>query len=152
MGRQGLNNHITYVRAFHWLINSNNDLGLQDICDIDFHTDASRLVAHWTGFAHPHLAVTYKISVGTTMGGDDVTSPTDVGTSTSFVITGLPLTAFQVCFQILFVNSISVAEQKGGYKFQDVLYCPFARISRHKLVPDCNIQYVTLIQIYGDSV
>jgi len=72
----------------------------QDIEDFDFHTDASSLVARWSGFTHPHLTVKYMINIGTTKGGNDVVSSKDVGTVTSCEETGLVLMAFKVCINL----------------------------------------------------
>jgi hypothetical protein len=72
----------------------------QDIEDVDFHTDASSLVARWSGFTHPHLTVTYMISIGTTKGGNDVVSSENVGTVASYKKTGLGLVAFKVCINL----------------------------------------------------
>jgi hypothetical protein len=41
----------------------------QDIEDLDFQTDTTSMASRWSGFAHPHLDVTYKISIGSTYGG-----------------------------------------------------------------------------------
>lgn len=54
--------------------------------------------ARWSGFAHPHLDVTYKISIGTTSGGSDVVAPKDVGSVLMHQETSLTLTPYQVEF------------------------------------------------------
>lgn len=53
-------------------------------------------MARWSGFDHPHLTVTYTISIGTTKGGNDVINSKNVGTSTYHEENGLSLTPFQV--------------------------------------------------------
>ncbi|CAG2242937.1 unnamed protein product [Mytilus edulis] len=67
----------------------------KDIQDIDFQTATNSMAALWSGFAHPHLDVTYRISIGTTMGGSDVLSMKDVGTSLVHKETGLSLSPYQ---------------------------------------------------------
>jgi hypothetical protein len=57
---------------------------------------SNSLTAHWEGFSHPHLDVTYKFQVGTTPGGEDVVPPTDVGAVDSYSATGLNLEIFKV--------------------------------------------------------
>jgi hypothetical protein len=54
------------------------------------------MAIRWSGFAHPHLDVTYSISIGTYKGGKDVISMKNVGTSLSHKETGLSLTPYQV--------------------------------------------------------
>lgn len=54
------------------------------------------MASRWSGFEHPHLDVTYSISIGTTKGGEDVISMQDVGTSLSHKETSLSLTPYQV--------------------------------------------------------
>ena len=54
------------------------------------------MAARWSGFYHPHLDVTYSISIGTTVGGSDVINMKNVGTSLSHKETGLTLTPYQV--------------------------------------------------------
>jgi hypothetical protein len=54
------------------------------------------MASRWSGFVHPHLDVTYSISIGTSKGGDDVISMQNVGTSLSHKETGLTLTPYQV--------------------------------------------------------
>ncbi|CAC5386466.1 unnamed protein product [Mytilus coruscus] len=71
------------------------DIPLKDIQDLDFQTSTSSIAARWSGFAHPHLDVTYSISIGTTMGGSNVVSMKDVGTSLAHQETGLSLTPYQ---------------------------------------------------------
>ncbi|CAC5386461.1 unnamed protein product [Mytilus coruscus] len=71
------------------------DIPFKDIQDLDFQTSTSSMAARWSGFAHPHLDVTYSISIGTTMGGSDVVSMKDVGTSPAHQETGLSLTPYQ---------------------------------------------------------
>jgi hypothetical protein len=51
---------------------------------------------HLVWLAHPHLDVTYSISIGTYKGGKDVISMKNVGTSLSHKETGLSLTPYQV--------------------------------------------------------
>ena len=68
----------------------------QDIEDLDFQTDTTSMASRWSGFAHPHLDIIYKISIGSTYGGDDVISMKNVGTSLSHKETGLSLTPYQV--------------------------------------------------------
>ena len=58
------------------------------------------MAARWSGFAHPHLDVTYSISIGTTRGDSDVVSVKDIGTSTAHKETGLSLTPYQVYLTI----------------------------------------------------
>ncbi|XP_055997828.1 uncharacterized protein LOC125647098 [Ostrea edulis] len=65
-----------------------------DIEDVDFTTIRNSLTAHWEGFSHPHLNVTYKFQAGTTPGGVDVVSPIDVGAVDSYSGTGLSLQTF----------------------------------------------------------
>ncbi|CAG2234222.1 unnamed protein product [Mytilus edulis] len=74
------------------------DIPLKDIEDIDFQTSADSMSARWSGFAHPHLDVTYNISIGTTAGGSDVVSMKDVGTSLSHQESGLALTPFETYY------------------------------------------------------
>ncbi|XP_076117799.1 uncharacterized protein LOC143085385 [Mytilus galloprovincialis] len=74
------------------------DIPLKDIEDIDFQTSADSMSARWSGFAHPHLDVTYNISIGTTAGGSDVVSMKDVDTSLSHQESGLALTPFETYY------------------------------------------------------
>ncbi|XP_071123054.1 uncharacterized protein [Mytilus edulis] len=74
------------------------DIPLKDIEDTDFQKITSSMTARWAGFAHPHLDVTYSISIGTTMGGSDVVSLKDVGTSLAYQETGLSLTPYQTYY------------------------------------------------------
>ncbi|XP_063399976.1 uncharacterized protein LOC134684607 [Mytilus trossulus] len=86
---------------------SSDPLPLQDIQDVDFHTDASTLVARWSGFDHPHLTVTYTISIGTTKGGNDVVNSKNVGTSTYHEENGLSLDSFKkYYFTVTAVTSV----------------------------------------------
>ncbi|CAC5370733.1 unnamed protein product [Mytilus coruscus] len=81
----------------------------KDIQDMDFQTATSSMAARWSGFAHPHLDITYKISIGTTMGGSDVLSLKDVGTSLVHKETGLSLTPYQkYYFTITAVTSAGI--------------------------------------------
>lgn len=71
--------------------------------DVDFTTIKDSLTAHWEGFSHPHLNVTYKFQAGTTPGGADVVSPVEVGTLDSYSAMGLSLETFKVlCFCMKF--------------------------------------------------
>ncbi|CAC5414424.1 unnamed protein product [Mytilus coruscus] len=82
-------------------------LPLQDIQDVDFHTDLSTLAARWSGFDHPHLTVTYTISIGTTKGGNDVINSENVGTSTYHKQSGLSLITFKIYyFTVTAVTSV----------------------------------------------
>ncbi|CAC5360416.1 unnamed protein product [Mytilus coruscus] len=83
------------------------DIPLKDIEDVDFQTSADSMSARWLGFAHPHLDVTYNISIGTTAGGSDVVSMKDVGTSLSHIELGLTLTPFETYY--FTVTAISLA-------------------------------------------
>ncbi|XP_063415906.1 uncharacterized protein LOC134697555 [Mytilus trossulus] len=74
------------------------DVDPQDIEDIDFQTSADSMSARWSGFAHPHLDVTYNISIGTTAGGSDVVSMKDVGKKLSHQESGLSLTPFETYY------------------------------------------------------
>ncbi|XP_076085327.1 uncharacterized protein LOC143056126 [Mytilus galloprovincialis] len=67
----------------------------KDIQDLDFQTATNIIAARWSGFAHPHLNVTYRVSIGTTIGGNDVVSAKDVGISLLHKETGLSLTPYQ---------------------------------------------------------
>ncbi|CAG2247188.1 unnamed protein product [Mytilus edulis] len=71
------------------------DIETQDIQDLDFQTATNIIAARWSGFAHPHLNVTYRVSIGTTIGGNDVVSAKDVGISLLHKETGLSLTPYQ---------------------------------------------------------
>ncbi|XP_076113973.1 uncharacterized protein LOC143082259 [Mytilus galloprovincialis] len=74
------------------------DIPLMDKEDTDFQKVSSSMAARWSGFAHPHLDVTYSISIGTTMGGSDVVSLKDVGNSLAHQETGLSLTPYQTYY------------------------------------------------------
>ncbi|CAG2222618.1 unnamed protein product [Mytilus edulis] len=74
------------------------DIDTEDKEDTDFQKVSSSMAARWSGFAHPHLDVTYSISIGTTMGGSDVVSLKDVGTSLAHQETGLSLTPYQTYY------------------------------------------------------
>ncbi|CAG2233138.1 unnamed protein product [Mytilus edulis] len=71
------------------------DIPVKDIQDLDFQTSTSSMAARWSGFSHPHLDLTYSISIGTNMGGSDVVSMKDVGTSLAHQQKGLSLTSYQ---------------------------------------------------------
>lgn len=79
----------------------------QDMEDVDFTTIKNSLTAHWEGFSHPHLNVTYKFQAGTTPGGADVVSPVEVGTQDSYSASGLSLETFKVlCYDRRINNSL----------------------------------------------
>ena len=59
------------------------------------------MAGRWSGFAHPHLDVTYSISIGSTKGGDDVISMKDVSNNLTHKETGLNLTPYQVQSPVL---------------------------------------------------
>ncbi|CAC5360413.1 unnamed protein product [Mytilus coruscus] len=86
------------------------DIPLKDIEDVDFQTSTTSISARWSGFAHPHLNVTYKIGIGTTAGGSEVVSMKDVGTSLSHQESGLSLTPFETYyFTVTAVSSAGVS-------------------------------------------
>ncbi|XP_069133969.1 uncharacterized protein [Argopecten irradians] len=69
-----------------------------DIEDSDFQTDQSRLQARWLNFDHPHLDITYRISIGTTSGGSEIYGPASVASNHSFEQTGLSLVLWQTYY------------------------------------------------------
>ncbi|XP_071123173.1 uncharacterized protein [Mytilus edulis] len=71
--------------------NFTTDIPLKDIEDIDFQADKTSIASRWSGFVHPHLDVTYRISIGSTKGGSDIISLKDVGSVTAHKETGLSL-------------------------------------------------------------
>nr|XP_034314147.1 uncharacterized protein LOC105348718 isoform X1 [Crassostrea gigas] len=75
-----------------------NQLAFTDMEDVDFTTIKDSLTAHWEGFSHPHLNVTYKFQAGTTPGGADVVSPVEVGTLDSYSAMGLSLETFKTYY------------------------------------------------------
>lgn len=54
------------------------------------------MAIRWSGFEHPHLNVSYSISIGSSVGGSDVLQMTNVGTSRYYTHTGLNLQLLQV--------------------------------------------------------
>jgi hypothetical protein len=52
--------------------------------------------ARWSKFTHPHLDVTYSISIGSAKEGDDVVTLKNIGNVLSHKETGLSLTPFKV--------------------------------------------------------
>ena len=56
--------------------------------DVDVLLDPSELGARWEGFLHPHLNVTFSISLGTRPFSQDVVAMTTVGENTSYVFDG----------------------------------------------------------------
>lgn len=62
----------------------------------DFQTDQTTLQVRWSRFEHPHLEVTYKVSVGTTSGASDVQASTFVASNHTYEKTGLSLVLWQV--------------------------------------------------------
>ncbi|XP_052067298.1 uncharacterized protein LOC127706680 [Mytilus californianus] len=74
------------------------DIDTEDTEDTDFQKVTSSMAARWSGFAHPHLDVTYSLSIGTTMGGSNVVSMKAVGTSLAHQETGLSLTPYQTYY------------------------------------------------------
>jgi hypothetical protein len=52
--------------------------------------------ARWSKFTHPHLNVTYSISIGSAKEGDDVVTLKNIGNVLSHKETGLSLTLFKV--------------------------------------------------------
>ena len=56
--------------------------------DVDVFLDPSELGARWVGFLHPHLNVTFSVSLGTQPFSQDVVAMTTVGENTSYVFDG----------------------------------------------------------------
>ena len=56
--------------------------------DVDVLLDPSELGARWAGFLHPHLNVTFSVSLGTQPFSEDVVAMTTVGENTSYVFDG----------------------------------------------------------------
>ena len=56
--------------------------------DVDVFLDPSELGARWVGFLHPHLNVTFSVSLGTQPFSQDVVAMTTVGENTSIVFDG----------------------------------------------------------------
>ncbi len=55
-----------------------------DVSDINYTNDLTRLQSHWSGFSDPHTTVVeYFVAVGTTPGGTDVQYTITMGTATS---------------------------------------------------------------------
>lgn len=52
--------------------------------------------ARWSKFTHPHLNVTYSISIGSAKEGNDVVTLKNIGNVLSYKETGLSLTPFKV--------------------------------------------------------
>lgn len=52
--------------------------------------------ARWSKFTHPHLNVTYSISIGSAKEGNDVVTLKNIGNVLSHKETGLSLTPFKV--------------------------------------------------------
>ncbi|XP_021364683.1 uncharacterized protein LOC110457654 [Mizuhopecten yessoensis] len=77
----------------------------KDIPDIDFQNDTSKLRVKWTGFSHPHLNVTYTVSVGTTRMSSDVFGPVYVGYETTYLIEGLLLKQLETYYTTVEANS-----------------------------------------------
>ena len=80
----------------------------KDIEDREFQTDRTSMAGRWFGFAHPHLDVTYSISIGSTKGGSDVISMKDVGNNLTHKETGLNLTPYQVYVQSFLLMEVFV--------------------------------------------
>ncbi|XP_061181031.1 uncharacterized protein LOC133189645 [Saccostrea echinata] len=78
-----------------------------DIEDVDFMTTKGSLTAHWEGFSHPHLNVTYKFQAGTTPGGADVVPSLDVGSMDSYSATGLSLQNFKTYYVTITAVTLS---------------------------------------------
>ncbi|KAK3101031.1 hypothetical protein FSP39_000383, partial [Pinctada imbricata] len=105
------------------------DVDPQDIEDIDFQVSTTELSARWMGFAHPHLTVTYRFSIGTTSGGTDIMSEVDIGGITSYTETGLSLSSFVMYYvtikAVTSVGSVSVTSDgvmvvEEGYALQGI--------------------------------
>ena len=56
--------------------------------DVDVLLDPSELGARWAGVLHPHLNVTFSVSLGTQSFSQDVVAMTTVGENTSYVFDG----------------------------------------------------------------
>jgi hypothetical protein len=62
-------------------------INYQDL-DVDVLLDPSELGARWAGFLHPHLNVTFSVSLGTRPFSQDVVAMTTVGENTSYEFDG----------------------------------------------------------------
>ena len=62
-------------------------INYQDL-DVDVLLDPSELGARWAGFLHPHLNITFSVSLGTRPFSQDVIAMTTVGENTSYVFDG----------------------------------------------------------------
>ncbi|XP_072048762.1 uncharacterized protein [Amphiura filiformis] len=80
-------------------IDQNNGNEFSGPKDIDVQTSTTSIEATWYGFEHPHQYVTYRVAVGSTPGGDNVTNGfVDVGNATFFQQSGLSLEYFQIYY------------------------------------------------------
>ncbi|XP_076075248.1 uncharacterized protein LOC143046131 isoform X2 [Mytilus galloprovincialis] len=100
--------------------NSGNDSSLKDLIDIDFSVKFDSLAAEWKGFYHPHLSLHYKVCVGTVKGNCDVTTKTNIDSSThQHVFDNLLLKNFQKYYvTVEAVTKIgSIKESSDGITF-----------------------------------
>lgn len=87
---------------------------IQDLIDIDFSVKFDSLAAEWKGFYHPHLSLHYKVCVGTVKGNCDVTTKTNIDSSTNqHVFDNLLLKNFQVCYHCI-IAKISYIDYKDN--------------------------------------